>query len=194
MPSTSKRIAIIPGHGWRGPGRFDPGAVGQGLREADIVRELARYVVEYHPEGARIFDSPEGGPHTYTARRDAAQAWIAEGPTKEGIVPHLHTNAGSSTAAYSMAMYDPRSTAGRKSAERLSLALASASVSDVRPVAAVRPNWSHAANLIEPTFAAPAGVHAVLIELGFISNPACARLYTADTLRRVARAIVAACG
>lgn len=193
MPSPSKRIAIIPGHGWRGPGRFDPGAVGYGVREADVVRDLARYVVEYLPDDTRIFDSPEGGPHTYTSRRAAAQAWIAEGPSKSGIVLHLHVNAGSSTAAYSMAMYDPRSAAGKKVAERLSLALASASVSDVRPVAASRPAWSHAANLIEPTFTAPSGVCAALIELGFVSNPACHRLYTADALRRVARAIIAAC-
>ena len=72
-------------------------------------------------------------------------------------------------------------------------AMADAGVPDVRVVPADRAaGWVHAANLIEPTWDAPSGVCAVLIELGFVSSPACRPLYTPEALAKVAKAIAAA--
>lgn len=192
------RLALIPGHGWRargGPGlTWDPGAVGMCGQEAGIVRELAQQLRAAAPSRVEICDSAPTSPGTYTARREAAHAWIAAGASKQGAVVHLHCNASTSpTPAYSMVMHDPRSRAGFVAAGVIQQALQSAGVPDVRVVAADRgAGWAHAANLIEPTWDAPSGVYAVLIELGFVSAPASAPLYTPEALARVARAIAAA--
>lgn len=188
------RIAIIPGHGWRSRSgamtlRWDPGAVGVCGQEAAIVRELSGAIVAAGAGRARAFDSAPDGPGTYTDRRTRAHAWIAEGPSRRGVVLHLHLNgAASSGPSYSMAMHDPRSRAGLLAAGMLAEALRRAAVPDVRTVPADRPTWDRAANLVEPTWEAPSGVVAVLLELGFVSSPTCAPLYTPDGLARVARA------
>ena len=192
------RLALIPGHGWRARGGsglvWDPGAVGVCGQESGIVRELAGSIVlAAGPDRARSHDSDPDSPGTYTDRRTRAHAWIAAGAQKRGVVVHLHCNgAKSATPSYSMVMHDPRSRAGAIAAGIIREAMASAGVPDVRVVAATRPDWAHAANLIEPTWDAPSGVCAVLIELGFVSSPACAPLYTPEALARIARAIVAA--
>jgi len=159
------------------------------------VRELAGAIVAAAgADRARSFDSAPDGPGTYGDRRTRAHTWIAQGPSKKGVVVHLHCNAATSPGpAYSMAMHDPRSKAGALAAGIVRTALQLAGVPDVRVVAADRAaGWAHAANLIEPTYDAPAGVYAVLVELGFVSAPACAPLYTPEALAKVARAIVAA--
>lgn len=193
------RLALIPGHGWRARGgsalTWDPGAVGVCGQEAGMVRELAGLITGAGgPERARSFDSAPAGPGTYTDRRARAHAYIAAGPSKQGAVVHLHCNAARAPGpAYSMVMHDPRSKAGALAAGIIREALQAAGVPDVRVVPADRgAGWAHAANLIEPTFDAPAGVYAVLIELGFVSAPACAPIYTPEALARVARAITAA--
>jgi N-acetylmuramoyl-L-alanine amidase len=192
------RLALIPGHGWRartGGVVWDPGAVGVCGQEAGIVRVLAGAIaVAAVGDRARSFDSAPDGPGTYTERRTRAHAWIAGGPSRQGAVVHLHCNASTSpTPAYSMVMHDPRSKAGAVAASVIRHALGIAGVPDVRVVAADRgAGWAHAANLVEPTWDAPSGVYAVLIELGFVSAPASAPIYTPEALAKVARAITAA--
>lgn len=193
------RLALIPGHGWRARGgaglTWDPGAVGVCGQEAGIVRELAGCIVAAAgPDRARSFDSAPDGPGTYSDRRARAHAHIAAGAEKRGAVVHLHCNGSKSpSAAYSMVMHDPRSRAGAIAAGVIRQAMADAGVPDVRVVAADRAvGWAHAANLIEPTWDAPSGVCAVLVELGFVSAPASAPLYTPEALARVAKAIAAA--
>jgi len=168
--TAPRRLALIPGHGWRARGgsalTWDPGAVGVSGREADIVRALAGALQEAAPDRVRVFDSLPDGPGTYTDRRAGAHAWLAEGG---GVVLHLHCNAATSLAS----------------------ALRVARVPDVRVVEAARPTWAHAANLVEPTWAAPAGTCAVLLELGFVSAPVSTHLYSPAGLRGVASAILA---
>jgi N-acetylmuramoyl-L-alanine amidase len=162
-------------------------------QEAGIVRELAQQLRAAAPSRVEICDSAPTSPGTYTARREAAHAYIAAGPSRQGAVVHLHCNAATSpTPSYSMVMHDPRSKAGAVAASVIRHALGIAGVPDVRVVPATRPDWAHAANLIEPTWDAPSGVYAVLIELGFVSAPASAPIYTPEALARVARAIAAA--
>ena len=193
------RLALIPGHGWRARGgaglTWDPGAVGVCGQESDIVRVLAWAIVAAAgADRAQSFDSAPDSAGTYTDRRARAHAHIAAGPGGRGVVVHLHCNAAKSpTPSYSMVMHDPRSRAGAIAAGIIREAMAGAGVPDVRVVPADRAaGWAHAANLIEPTWDAPSGVCAVLIELGFVSSPACAPLYTPEALARVARAIAAA--
>lgn len=172
---------------------WDPGAVGVCGQESGIVRELAGAIVAAAGDRARSFDSAPDSPGTYTDRRARAHAHIAAGAQKRGVVAHMHCNGSKSpTPSYSMVMHDPRSRAGAIAAGVIRQAMAGAGVPDVRVVAATRPDWAHAANLIEPTWDAPSGVCAVLIELGFVSAPACAPLYTPEALAKVARAIAAA--
>ena len=192
--TAPRRLALIPGHGWRARGgsalTWDPGAVGVSGREADIVRALAGALQEAAPDRVRVFDSLPDGPGTYTDRRAGAHAWLAEGGG--GVVLHLHCNAATSPSAhYTMTMHDPRSRAGAAAATSLASALRVARVPDVRVVEAARPTWAHAANLVEPTFAAPAGVCAVLLELGFVSSAVSTHLYSPAGLRGVASAILA---
>ena len=191
--TAPRRLALVPGHGWRARGgsalTWDPGAVGVSGREADIVRALAGALQEAGPDRVRVFDSVPDSAGTYTDRRTRAHAWLAEGG---GVVLHLHCNAATSPQPhYTMTMHDPRSRLGAAAATSLASALRVARVPDVRVVEAARPTWGHAANLVEPTFAAPAGVCAVLLELGFVSSPVSTHLYTPAGLRGVASAILA---
>jgi len=164
-------------------------------QEAGIVRELAGAIVAAAgADRARSFDSAPDGRGTYTDRRTRAHAWIAQGPTARGVVVHLHCNGSTSSGpSYSMVMPDPRSKAGALAAGIICAKLQFIAVPDVRVVPADRAaGWAHAANLVEPTYDAPPGVCAVLVELGFVTAPACAALYTPEALARIARAIVAA--
>ena len=188
-----RRLALVPGHGWRARGgpalTWDPGAVGVSGREADIVRALAGALQGAAPDRVQVFDSVPDSAGTYTDRRTRAHAWLGE---PGGVVLHLHCNGATSAEPhYSMAMHDPRSRLGAAAATSLASALRVARVPDVRVMEAGRPTWDHAANLVEPTWAAPAGTFAVLLELGFVSAPASGLLYDAQGLRRVASAILA---
>jgi N-acetylmuramoyl-L-alanine amidase len=191
--TAPRRLALIPGHGWRARGgsalTWDPGAVGVSGKEADIVRALAGALQETAPDRVRVFDSVPDSAGTYTDRRTRAHTWLAEGG---GVVLHLHCNAATSPQPhYTMTMHDPRSRLGAAAATSLASALRTARVPDVRVVEAARPTWAHAANLVEPTWAAPAGTCAVLLELGFVSAPVSTHLYTPAGLRGVASAILA---
>lgn len=191
--TARRRLALIPGHGWRarsGPALvWDPGAVGVSGREADIVRALAGALQQAGGDRVRVFDSLPDGAGTYTDRRTRAHAWLG---VEGGVVLHLHCNGSTSAEPhYSMTMHDPRSRLGAAAATSLASALRVARVPDVRVVEAGRPTWAHAANLVEPTWEAPAGTCAVLLELGFVSSPASGLLYDAQGLRRTASAILA---
>lgn len=188
------QLAIIPGHGNRySKGKFvyDPGASSGGVVEAEWVRALADRIVELAPAGtARVFDEPRlGGPlSTYTRRRDEAHDWISR-----GLVVHLHCNAGG--GRYSLAMHDPRSTAGATAADALTGILGRqaptlTAQAPCKVLAASRPTWSHAANLLEPTYSEPAGVCAVLLEWGFVDIRDAPAFYK-NTVNEVARAFVA---
>jgi hypothetical protein len=187
-----RRLALVPGHGWRARGgpalTWDPGAVGVSGREADIVRALAGALQQAGGDRVQVCDSLPDGPGTYTDRRTRAHAWLAE--SGGGVVLHLHCNGATSAEPhYTMAMHDPRSRLGAAAATSLASALRVARVPDVRVVEASRPTWGHAANLVEPTWEAPAGTCAVLLELGFVSSPISTHLYA--NLRGVASAILA---
>jgi hypothetical protein len=163
--------------------------VGVSGREADIVRALVGALQGAAPERVQVFDSLPDSAGTYTDRRTRAHAWLG---VEGGVVLHLHCNGSTSAEPhYSMTMHDPRSRLGAAAATSLASALRVARVPDVRVVEAGRPTWAHAANLVEPTWSAPAGTCAVLLELGFVSAPASGLLYDAAGLRRVASAILA---
>jgi hypothetical protein len=182
------RIAIVPGHGNRWRKRvgyvYDPGAVKDGVEEAVWVRRLADAVVEAAPVGlVKVFDEPNpGGPlSTYTNRVREAHRWLGNEP---GIVLHVHCNAGGPRKPYSMAMHDPRSRGGAHAAGALSCALgemapALSSWAPCKVIPARRPDWAHAANLVEKTWRAPAAVCAVLLEWGFVDVPGAGAHYDA---------------
>ena len=186
-------IAIIPGHGHRsrnGAYRYDPGAVSSLGQEADIVRDVAAAVKRLGGSRGSIHDSPGGGPYTYGSRRYAAHQAIGKGP---GVVCHLHVNAGG--GRYLLSMFDPRSATGEKYALGWSLQAESQfsgqrGLSKAKCLPAARPTWNNAANLIEPSYSStPAGVAAVLLEIGFIDNPAHAPMLTGEGIAKQAQAI-----
>ena len=188
-------IAIIPGHGHRmtsaGAYRYDPGAVSDLGREADIVRAVAARCRQLAGAAVSVHDSDRDGPWTYTWRRNHAHAAIGDGP---GVVVHLHVNAGG--GSYLLGMHDPRSNTGAAYAARWASTVGAAfqlPTNRCKVLAAERPTWNNAANLIEPSYlATPAGVAAVLLEIGFIDNPSHAPLLTGDGLDKQAAAILAA--
>jgi len=190
------RLALIPGHGNRyrgGKFRYDPGAASGGVIEAEWVRALCERVTELSPHGmAEVFDEPQlGGPlSTYTHRRKAAMRWIGDGPA---VVCHVHCNGGG--GRYSLAMHDPRSRAGAAYAVALTDRLSrEAPVLTSRMPCKVMParrsdGWKHAANLLEPTYSAPAGICALLVEWGFVDGPDAAGFYP-STLDEMAHGLV----
>ena len=187
------KIAIIPGHGHRqdsrGRYRWDPGAVSEIGQEAEIVRAIADRCRQLGSARVSVHDSDRGGPWSYTSRRVAAQETIGAGP---GVVCHLHVNAGG--GSYLLALHDPRSTTGAGFAGQWASAASAALEQPQRRckvLPATRPAWSHAANLIEPSYSAtPPGVAAVLLEVGFIDNPNHEDLLTGDAIDKQARAIL----
>ncbi len=187
-------IALIPGHGNRsrnGAWRWDPGATSDMGQEADIVRAVAARVLELGGDRVSVHDSDRDGPWTYTSRRNSAHSAISADPGHWGVVCHVHVNAGGGD--YILGMYDPRSTTGAGLAGSWC-----STVADMfdgrwrgRCIAATRPTWDHAANLIEPSYSVtPPGVAAVLLELGFIDNPTHRDLLTGDAIDVHARAIL----
>lgn len=192
-------LALIPGHGWRwrddGRGvRFDPGAVGL-IEEAAVVRQLAGLVFALAPDRVSVHDAagPAGPGLLYRERHAAALAALGAQP---GLVVHLHANAGG--GRYAAVYYDPRSQRGARAAVRLSEALraerrlepALLGLSTCQRTAAHRPAWDNVANLVEPTWAAPAGVSAVLVELAFVDQPRHAAAFTPPALAAWARALL----
>jgi N-acetylmuramoyl-L-alanine amidase len=191
----SLHIAIIPGHGHRqtsrGAYRWDPGAVSEMGREAEIVRAVAARCRQLGGARVSVHDSDRDGPWSYTWRRNRAHAAIGPGP---GVVCHLHVNAGG--GSYVLGMHDPRSSTGAAYAARWASAVGAAFDLPARRckvLPATRPAWANAANLVEPSYlATPAGVASVLLEIGFIDNPAHAPLLTGDAIDKQAAAILAA--
>ena len=185
-------IALIPGHGQKAAG-YDPGAVAGQLEEARLVRTLCARIVEVAGDGrAQVFEGPR-----YTDRRVAGHRWLAERGGR-GVVLHVHCNAGG--GSYGLILHDPRSRLGGATAASLGSALSLAvppgprsadGITAWRCDAAIRPTWSRGANLLEPTFHAPMGVAAVLLEWAFIDNPAHVDLMTTPAgIDRTARAVV----
>jgi len=188
-------IAIIPGHGHRqtsrGAYRYDPGAVSDMGQEAEIVRAVASRCRQLGGSRVSVHDSDRDGPWSYTSRRNAAHAAIGSGP---GVVCHLHVNAGG--GSYVLALHDPRSHTGADLSDSWCRSVGDAfelQSRSCKPLAAARPAWNNAANLIDPSYSVtPAGVAAVLLEIGFIDNPAHAWLLTGDAIDKHAAAILAA--
>lgn len=170
-------LAIIPGHGHRqdrsGRYRYDPGAVWGDLREAEYVRDLASATHAARPDATSVHDSPRQGPWSYTSRRHRAHQAIGTGP---GIVLHFHANSMPEGVAHPdlvQMFYDPRSVLGATLADRWALVAEPILGRPCRAVAAIRPRYANAANLLEPTYAATGrGVCALLLETGFVRNPA----------------------
>ena len=171
--------------------RYDPGAVSDLGREAEIVRAVAARCRQLGGASVSVHDSDRDGPWSYTWRRNQAHAAIGDGP---GVVVHLHVNAGG--GSYLLGMHDPRSNTGAAYAARWASTVGAAFELPTRRckvLAAERPTWNNAANLIEPSYlATPTGVAAVLIEIGFIDNPAHLPLLTGDGIDKQAAAILAA--
>ena len=189
------KVAIIPGHGnrqdSRGRYQFHPGAVSQMGTEADMVRQIADHARQLGRGAVAICDSDAAGPWSYSSRRAAAHEFIGEGP---GVVCHLHVNAGGGD--YLLALHDPRSSTGRDYAMRWAETIADQfglSPRQVKVRAAERSTWNNAANLIEPSYSAtPAGVAAVLLEVGFIDTPSHREYLTGGAIAVQAAAICAA--
>lgn len=191
-------IALIPGHGWRkrsGVMRWDPGASDDGIQEAHIVREVAAACAEDGGAAVRVFDSSQNSAGTYTERRAAAEQWIGAGP---GVVVHLHCNAGQGT--YLMAMHDERSRLGAERARQW----AEAADKVLRPLFDFDPDekvvatrdgdWtSRGHSLLKASYSStPAGVCAVLVEVGFIDSDQHDGLWTAKGIRLQAHTILKA--
>ena len=192
------KIALIPGHGWRkrsGGMRWDPGASDDGVQEAHIVREVAAACAEEGGGSVRVFDSTRSSTGSYTERRTAAEQWIGAGP---GVVVHLHCNAGQGT--YLMAMHDHRSSLGAerarqwcKAADKVLRGLFNFNP-DEKVVATRDDDWtSRGHSLLKASYAStPAGVCAVLVEVGFIDSDQHDGLWTAEGIALQAKTILKA--
>ncbi|MBL8616322.1 MAG: hypothetical protein JNM72_11975 [Deltaproteobacteria bacterium] len=73
-------------------------------------------------------------------------------------------------------------------ARRSTPSLRGLSACSLRP--ATRPAWDRAANLLEPTWSAPANVSAVLVEVGFVNQRPHAGLLTDEGVEVVAGTLV----
>lgn len=190
------RLAIIPGHGWRGPGRWDPGAVGA-VEEAAVVRRIAERARQLAPDRVSVHDAAgAGGPGLlYRERHAAALAAVGGAPA---LILHLHANSAERPGTYPLALHDPRSPRGRglaaawagaiDAARRSAPSLRGLSACQVR--AATRPDWDRAANLIEPTWTAPATVSAIVVEVGFVNQPGHAGLWSEAGVEALAVSLV----
>jgi len=191
-------IALIPGHGQRG-GRWDPGATFDGLAEATIVRRLAARVVELAPGRATICDQVERGRRSYSTRRAAAGEAIAANGGR-GVLVHLHCNAlgRQPSGRYAFCGYDPRSALGASYAEQWhDEALRRYPSPLFRPrdvrIEMADDRWPNVRAVLRRTYSeTPAGVAAVLVEIGFIDNPDHSPLWLESGVDMLARTIVGA--
>ena len=195
------KVALIPGHGWRirddGRGPYwDPGAVGL-VEEAAVVRAVAARAAQLAPAQVSIHDAlGRGGPGLrYRERHAAALAAIGGAP---GVVVHLHANSAKVPGRYPLALHDPRSSRGRGMAAAWAAAVDAGrrtwpslrGLADCQVRPATRPDWDHAANLVEPTWSAPAWVSAIVVEVGFVNQPDHAGLWTAAGVEALARTLI----
>lgn len=204
------KIAIVPGHGWRphptepGQVRWDPGAAYDDLSEAVVVRSLAGIITgsttpDRQPGPIVECDArgPRGPGLLYRERH--AEALRALGP-EGGLILHLHANAGG--GHYPAVFHDPRSRRGAAAARSMASAIdlaarLSPSLAGLTPCkffAATRPEWNRVANLVEPTWAAPANVCSILVEVGFIDQPDHEGVWTRAGLEALAKAIASQAG
>ena len=188
-------IAVIPGHGMRG-GRWDPGATFDGHEEATVVRRLARYLFHLAPGRVTICDQVERGRRSYSSRRAAAGAAIAENGG-HGVLVHLHCNALGSqpSGRYAFCAHDPRSELGGSYAARWQRSAREHYPRDLfrdrdLRVVSAGDDWPRVRAVLRRTYSeTPAGVAAVLVELGFIDNPSHGPLWVGDGVDMLARTL-----
>jgi hypothetical protein len=192
-------LYVIPGHGQKSSGYYDPGAVVGAFREADSVRRIAAAVYRRaQAEHVACFVDSEGYYHQRHARMETLAARI-----ERVAVVHLHHDASRSEARHAMAMFDRRSRGGAALAhemeEMLTLINGAPWRLDVRKIAtyddrreAGAKAWLHRAyGCIDEVYDAPAHVSACLLELGFITHPQTrAWIEQEESIDAVASAIV----
>lgn len=192
--------AIDAGHGDKGD-RYDPGATRGDLVEALIVRRLVPVLVrKLRGKGADIYTPPEG---PYSSRHAAVKA--AAGKLR-GVYLQIHLNAGG--GRYALVRPDGRSTAGRAVAAGIAATLdaalpelvgsrgdpvysdSGAAARDGRDVGteALRSWWTRGHNCISGIWTVP-GVYGLIVEVGFIDQPAHDPLWTDAGVERIAAAL-----
>jgi N-acetylmuramoyl-L-alanine amidase len=193
--------AVDCGHGDKGD-RYDPGAVRGDLVEAVLVRRIApRLIARLQAAGADIYTPPEG---PYSSRHAAVKA-AAAGKLR-GVYLQLHLNAGG--GRYALVRPDGRSTAGRAVSAGIAAALdaalpelvgsrgdpvysdsgaAAAAGRDVS-TEALRSWWTRGHNCLSGIWPVPA-VYGLIVEVGFIDQPAHDPLWTEAGIERIAAAL-----
>lgn len=194
--------ALDPGHGDKGD-RYDPGATRGDLVEALIVRRLVPVLAaKLKAAGANVYTPPEGA---YSSRHKAVQA--AAGRLR-GVYLQLHLNAGG--GRYALVRPDGRSSAGRAVSSKLAAELdaaipelvgsrgdpvypdSGAAARDGRDVSteALRSWWTRGHNCIAGIWPIP-GVYGLIVECGFVDQPAHDPLWTDAGIERIADALAA---
>lgn len=194
--------ALDPGHGDKGD-RYDPGATRGDLVEAIIVRRLVPVLVQkLRAAGANVYTPPDGA---YSARHAAVKAAAGK---LWGVYLQLHLNAGG--GRYALVRPDGRSSAGRAVSSKLAAELdaaipelvgsrgdpvysdSGAAARDGRDVSteALRSWWTRGHNCIAGIYAVPA-VYGLIVEVGFIDQPAHDPLWTDAGIERLADALAA---
>jgi N-acetylmuramoyl-L-alanine amidase len=154
------KVFINPGHA--PGGNPDPGAVGpSGLREADVVAEVAAQVADYlNGAGCEAISYQSDSLQDIC---NQANGWGAD------LIVSIHCNSFTSAAATGMEIWTSR---GQTRADRLATLIMSQMAGEF-PTLPVRGDWSdgdvdkEAGLYVLINTSAPA----VLVELAFISNP-----------------------
>lgn len=194
--------AVDCGHGNKG--HYDPGAVHGDYVEALVVRRIAPLLIaKLRAAGANVYAAPEGA---YSARHAAVKA--AAGKLR-GCYVQLHLNAGG--GRYALVRPDGRSRAGMAVsagiAAHLDARLPEISGSRGDPVYAtseaaaaagrdvstpeLRGWWTRGHNCISGIWSVPA-TFGLIVEFGFIDQPAHSALWTDEGIERCAAALAEA--
>lgn len=171
-----KKVLVIPGHG-----AGDSGAVGGGLRESDIARELATEMKAWG--GSRVRRTAYG--RNYYEDYGVLHLDISKYPPSEWKIVELHMDAsntgGKARGAHTVTHGEVTPTA-RKIAKRL---------------AKILPGRAEIAQVDDgmrnPRLGHSRGYDYTLVEVGFIDNKN-DREYVTSHMDKVAKAILRGCG
>jgi N-acetylmuramoyl-L-alanine amidase len=175
-----KRICLDPGHGGD-----DPGAIGFGIEEAELTLRFAGMVADRIPlHGSyELSYTHRGEGKSLSARAQAANDWDAD------LLVSLHCNAFHDSRANGFEVFTSRGDTGAD-------AVAS---SIYQKVGGAFPNWNMRTDWSDGDIDKEAGfvvlkrtrMRAVLVELGFITNPVDHFILTDGPTSRLLAAAVA---